>query len=91
MKTRKRKTENYFDVNVIANVNKCNLDKNSELTNLDNNPLLKTLLENYIRFKYEESSDTSEDSLWREYLYLKDNGELNNLFIQESIDNTFGL
>jgi hypothetical protein len=64
-----------------------NLDENVELENLNNSPILKYLLIQYIGAEYEENADYSEGTLWAEYLLLKRNGQLNNLFIQEVLYN----
>jgi hypothetical protein len=64
-----------------------NLDNDMELENLNNSPILKYLLFQYIGAEYEENADYSEDSLWAEYLLLKRNGQLNRLFVQEVLYN----
>lgn len=49
-------------------------------------PMLQALLINYVSCIYQEASDYSITSLWREYNLLKDNNELHLLFEQEYID-----
>ena len=68
-----------------------NLDKDCLLINLNNNPLLKHLLKSYITNEYQEAADFSEETIWAEYQYLLKHNELDKLFIQESLDNTYGL
>ena len=53
---------------------------------LTHTPMLRALLINYISCMYEEASDYSPESLWREYNWLKDNNQLNLLFEQEYLD-----
>lgn len=55
-------------------------------TDLLHTPMLKQQLINYISCRYEEASDFSLESLWREYSLLKEHNELHLLFVQEFID-----
>ena len=64
-------------------------NKMTDLTSqndLQYTPVLKQQLINYISCQYEEASDFSLESLWREYLWLKEHNELHLLFVQEFID-----
>ena len=53
---------------------------------LEYTPMLKQLLINYLSCIYEEESDFSLESLWREYNWLKHHNELHLLFEQEYIN-----
>jgi hypothetical protein len=50
---------------------------------LNHTPKLRALLIDYISCMYEEDSDFSGESIWREYCLLKKNNELDILFHQE--------
>jgi hypothetical protein len=63
------------------------MDENNQLIHLDFNPILKGLLINYIIFQYEEDAITDDWHVWQEYVYLRDNNLMNDLFIQEYLDN----
>jgi hypothetical protein len=67
--------------------NKNNMDENNQLIHLDFNPILKGLLINYITFQYEGDAKIDDWHVWQEYVYLRDNNLLNDLFIQEYLDN----
>lgn len=56
-----------------------------ENINLMWTPHTKKLLENYVLTQYEENADLSDDSLIREFRYLHDNNQLDQLFLCEYI------
>ncbi len=62
-----------------------------EITSLDFNEKLKSLLMIYVRINYEENADYSEDSLMSEYRYLLNNNELNLLFQCEKLESLFSI
>ena len=57
------------------------------IEDLNLTPNLKRLLKEYVLHEYEEHADTTDESLMKEYHYLKDNNKLNDLFIQEKLNN----
>ena len=57
----------------------------TQLENLNNNPILKNLLKEHILCEYEENADTSDYSLWQEYLWLLNNNQLNQLWEMERL------
>lgn len=61
--------------------------ENLEEMNLDETPLTKQLLENYVLRMYEEEADLSNESLMRELLLLKENDELQQLLLAEALTN----
>lgn len=58
-----------------------------EITNFENNPKLKVLLIDYMNRIYENEAIYDDDYLLKEYNYLKNNNELDLLFIEENINN----
>lgn len=56
-----------------------------EQLDFNNIPLTKQLLINYIGYTYENYADFSDDSLLREWLYLKDENKLQELFLAEIV------
>jgi Na+/phosphate symporter len=62
-----------------------------EITSLDFNEKLKSLLIIYVRINYEETADYSDDSLMNEYRYLLNNNQLNVLFQCEKLENLFSI
>ncbi|MDB5228909.1 MAG: hypothetical protein JWN78_3102 [Bacteroidota bacterium] len=62
-----------------------------EIINLDNMPMTKALLIDYIMFMYGEAYDISHEYLVMEYLMLKRENRLHELFQQELLDNTGAL
>lgn len=61
------------------------------IINLDDMPTLKVLLINYIQFMYGEAYDISHEYMVMEYLMLKRENRLHELFQQELLDNTGAL
>lgn len=55
--------------------------------NLNNNPMLRELLKLYISIKYENEATYDDYGLFKEYVWLKDNNKLNELFIKENLLN----
>ena len=58
-----------------------------KLETLDNSPVLKGLLVNYILRKYEQEAITDDWHLYKEYSWLYDNNKLNELFVEEALLN----
>ena len=58
-----------------------------EVTNLDHSPMLKELLIMYISRKYEEDAIFDEWHLFQEYIWLKNNNQLDELFKEECLTN----
>lgn len=60
---------------------------NEKMEEIDfiNLPLTKQLLINYIGYTYENDADFSDESLAREWWYLKDENKLENLSIAELV------
>lgn len=50
-------------------------------------PTLRKLLVNYVLRMYEGDADTSDDALLKEYIYLRDNNRLQELFEEEALSN----
>jgi hypothetical protein len=61
----------------------------TEKINLLKMPMLEALLKNYVLFMYEDSANTSQESLEMEYYYLKKENRLSELFVQELLDNSW--
>lgn len=59
----------------------------NEITNFDNNPILKQLLVNYILREYEEDSIIDENHLMMEYNRLRDSNQLDMIFMCEELIN----
>lgn len=62
-----------------------------EITSLDFNEKLKSLLIIYVRINYEVTADYSDDSLMNEYRYLLNNNQLNVLFQCEKLENILSI
>lgn len=58
-----------------------------EVTNLDHSPKLKELLIMYVARKYQEDAFYDEWHLSQEYLWLKNNYKLDELFKEECLVN----
>ena len=58
-----------------------------KLETLDNSPVLKGLLVNYILRIYEQEAITDDWHLYKEYSWLYDNNKLNELFVEEALLN----
>ena len=58
-----------------------------EITNFEFNPILKGLLIKYVLRTYEEDANTDDDHLYMEYLLLKRENRLNDLFDEEYLIN----
>ena len=61
--------------------------ENLEEINLDETPLTRQLLENYVLRMYEEQADLSTESLKRELILLKESNELQQLILAEVLTN----
>lgn len=57
------------------------------VTNLNHNPLLKKLLIMYVSRKYEEDAKNDDWYLFQEYIWLRNNNLLNELFEEECLTN----
>lgn len=96
-KLRNKKQQTTVENNASRNLQKYevteesnyNLDENFELEDLSNTPMLEKLLCRYMEAEYKEEVCLSDLSIWGEYEYLLKRNELNKLFIQESLDNTY--
>lgn len=62
----------------------------TQLENLENTPRLKYLLKELVLCEYEENADISDYSLWREYLWLLNNNQLNRLWEMEKLLSGYG-
>jgi hypothetical protein len=60
-----------------------------EITDLNDNPILRKLLTDYCIRMYEEDAITDDDHLMMEYFLLKRENKLNDLFIEEKLLNYF--
>jgi hypothetical protein len=58
-----------------------------EINNLNQNPILRELLKNYVIRMYEEDSITDDEHLMMEYHLLIRDNRLNDLFIEEKLNN----
>lgn len=58
-----------------------------EVTNLEHSSMLKELLIMYIARKYEEDAQFDDWHLYQEYIWLKDNAQLDELFKEECLSN----
>ena len=58
-----------------------------EITSFEFNPILKDLLIKYVLRTYEEDAITDDDHLYMEYLLLKRENRLNDLFNEEYLIN----
>lgn len=58
-----------------------------EITDLNDNPILRKLLTDYCIRMYEEDAITDEYHLMMEYYLLKRENRLNELFIEEKLIN----
>jgi hypothetical protein len=58
-----------------------------KLKNLDYNPILKQLLIDYLLRMYEEDAILDDWHLWEEYLMLKRENRLNEIFENECLTN----
>jgi hypothetical protein len=58
-----------------------------EVTNLEHSPRLKELLIMYISRKYEEDGQYDDWQLYQEYVWLKNNNKLDELFKEECLTN----
>ena len=64
------------------------IQKNA-ITSLDNNPLFKELLIQYCMVQYEEEAILTDESLVKEYIYLRNEGKIHELFECEMLTNYF--
>lgn len=55
--------------------------------NLDETPLTKQLLENYVLRMYEEEADLSDEALMSELLLLRDGNNMQQLVLAEALTN----
>ena len=60
---------------------------NEELQNMFTEGPVREAMIVYLSTNYEEAADYSEESMIQEYIYLKDNGELNVLFEAVQLQN----
>ena len=60
---------------------------NEEYQHLFTEGLLREAMAEYLSVNYEEAADYSEDTMISEYIYLKDNGELNVIFEAVQLQN----
>lgn len=58
-----------------------------DVINLNNNPMLRQLLKFYVSTKYENEVSYDDYGLFQEYIWLKDNNKLDELFISENLSN----
>jgi hypothetical protein len=58
-----------------------------QITDLNDNPILRKLLIDYCIRMYEEDAITDDDHLMMEYYLLKRENRLNDLFIEEKLIN----
>jgi hypothetical protein len=58
-----------------------------QVTDLNHSPILKQLLINYISRKYGEDAQYDDWYLFQEYIWLKNNNLLNELFMEECLTN----
>lgn len=58
-----------------------------EVTDLDHSPMLKRLLKMFISRKYEENAIFDDWHLFQEYIWLKNNNQLDELFKEECLTN----
>lgn len=63
--------------------------KNEEITDFENNPVLKKLLVDYCIMQYEENAIIDDDHLIMEFKLLKNENKLNDLFVSEKINNLY--
>ncbi|QXP58421.1 hypothetical protein [Olleya sp. HaHaR_3_96] len=61
--------------------------ENLEKINLDETPLTRQLLENYVLRMYEDEADLSDESLKTELILLKNSNELQQLVLAEALTN----
>ena len=60
---------------------------NEEYQHLFSEGPLREAMAEYLSVNYEEAADYSEDTMISEYIYLKDNGELNVIFEAVQLQN----
>ena len=58
-----------------------------QVTDLNHSPILKQLLINYISRKYGEDAQYDDWYLFQEYVWLKNNNQLDELFKEECLTN----
>lgn len=58
-----------------------------QVTDLKHSPILRELLINYIARKYQEDAIYDEWHLFQEYIWLRDNNQLDELFKEECLTN----
>ena len=58
-----------------------------KVTDLNHSPMLKELLIMYVSRKYEENARYDDWHLFQEYIWLRDNNLLNELFQEECLTN----
>lgn len=58
-----------------------------DVINLNNNPMLRQLLKLFVSTKYENEVSYDDYGLFQEYIWLKDNNKLDELFISENLSN----
>ena len=63
--------------------------KNEEITDFENNPILKKLIIEYCIMQYEENSIIDDDHLIMEFELLKKENRLHELFVCEKLTNSF--
>ena len=63
--------------------------ENEEITDFDNNPILRILLVEYCLMQYEENAILDDEHLLMEYKLLISENRLNDIFITELLNNAF--
>ena len=63
------------------------IKKMEQVTNLNNSPDLKQLLKMYVSRKYEEEAQFDDWHLFQEYIWLRNNNKLDELFQEECLTN----
>jgi hypothetical protein len=58
-----------------------------QVTNLNNSPELKKLLKMYVSRKYQEEALFDDWHLFQEYIWLRNNNHLDELFQEECLTN----
>lgn len=58
-----------------------------DVINLNNNPMLRQLLKLFVSTKYENEVSYDDYGLFQEYIWLKNNNKLDELFISENLSN----
>ena len=63
------------------------IKKMEQVTNLNNSPDLEQLLKMYVSRKYEEEAQFDDWHLFQEYIWLRNNNKLDELFQEECLTN----